>query len=60
MTVLKPPNGPLCTCLTIRQTGFTGWGAARAGKDAAPVTASRAAVAAATRRTMRRTGLRPR
>ena len=41
MTVLKPPNGPLCTCLTIlpgRDHRLRGPGAARAGEDAAPVT----------------------
>src|ERR1700677_2546389 len=66
-TAVKPPNGPLCTCLTMRQAGGGGcavppdprtWaasaGAARAGKDAAVVTASTVAVTAAARRTTRR------
>ena len=66
MTTLKPLSGPLCTCLTIRQTGIAGWavrGAARAEEEAAPVTASaaiarRLAVAAVARRTLPRPGSR--
>ncbi len=43
MTRLKPLTCALCTCLTIRQAGVTGWaarGAADAGEHPAAVTAS--------------------